>query len=512
MMPVLGLPIFWIAFPRPIRSWPGLECHYLSHPDSRLYSTMAPSLLASLSKSLALGRLPRLRPGSIFLARLESRLLLIRGVEMYFEGCGVIITGMELEPTSCHALEGAEVDSVLEAALGRDKEWTWLNHKWLHTLQPTGVIHAQAYTDARNVMTGILDNPENIRLIPPVFMKILVWAVSTQIGADEIERHASTTPINRDLLQSCWRRFPVRWYEYLRGAPNLGTMGVTGVNDQAMMIVVVACYIIVMGIGTPNSEAHPGDLPNIFRSFRGELPSLPPEGRAWLLSSPRQSLRTACLLSYRYAVKLVYEQAVGGEIEGFPELEVDVPFTSIEELLTSYRDEWHICVDPSQPRLPFDHFSTPAAWQAALDRRAPNFFALSEKTDAATGQSTVSVRLLRMKNDCEVWLGRINGEAVRGIWANVVMELLYLTNDDDERYSIQAHQILLRNLIVQSSDPPLGYPLYVAPARVSHAMIEYSTPSVRPKGAADARSKRLFRPFHRIQSRRQVDLEPDEEM
>ena len=35
-----------------------------------------------------------------------------------------------------------------------------------------------------------------------------------------------------------------------------------------------------------------------------------------------------------------------------------------------------------------------------------------------------------------------------------------MTNDDDERYSIQAHQYILRNLTIQASDPPLGYCIY----------------------------------------------------
>ena len=39
----------------------------------------------------------------------------------------------------------------------------------------------------------------------------------------------------------------------------------------------------------------------------------------------------------------------------------------------------------------------------------------------------------------------------------VISELLYLTNDDEERYSIQAEERLLRNLTVQAADPPLGY-------------------------------------------------------
>ena len=33
-------------------------------------------------------------------------------------------------------------------------------------------------------------------------------------------------------------------------------------------------------------------------------------------------------------------------------------------------------------------------------------------------------------------------------------------NDDDERYSIQSHKQLLRNLTVQAADVPLGYPVF----------------------------------------------------
>ena len=57
-------------------------------------------------------------------------------------------------------------------------------------------------------------------------------------------------------------------------------------------------------------------------------------------------------------------------------------------------------------------------------------------------------------------VGRLNGECVRGQWASLALELLYFTNDDEERYSIQAHPTLLRNLTIQAADPPLGYPVY----------------------------------------------------
>jgi hypothetical protein len=59
-------------------------------------------------------------------------------------------------------------------------------------------------------------------------------------------------------------------------------------------------------------------------------------------------------------------------------------------------------------------------------------------------------------------------EVIRGIWANLNTELLYYTNANDERYSIQAEKNILRNLLVQLAEIPLGYPVYSSGARHLH--------------------------------------------
>lgn len=51
-------------------------------------------------------------------------------------------------------------------------------------------------------------------------------------------------------------------------------------------------------------------------------------------------------------------------------------------------------------------------------------------------------------------------EVIRGIWANQSMELLFYTNANDERYSIQAEKDILRNLLIQLAEVPFGYPVY----------------------------------------------------
>lgn len=74
-------------------------------------------------------------------------------------------------------------------------------------------------------------------------------------------------------------------------------------------------------------------------------------------------------------------------------------------------------------------------------------------------QGVYTSRVLVLQ-EMSVHIGKLNAEAVRGQWANLSWELLYATNDDEERYSIQAHPLLLRNLTVQAADPPLGYPIF----------------------------------------------------
>lgn len=68
-----------------------------------------------------------------------------------------------------------------------------------------------------------------------------------------------------------------------------------------------------------------------------------------------------------------------------------------------------------------------------------------------------------------MFIGSLNSALVQSIWSSLCIELLYLTNDDEERYSIQAEPTILRNLTVQAANQPLGYPVY------SSEQISFST-------------------------------------
>ncbi|XP_047735688.1 pecanex-like protein 4 [Hyalella azteca] len=120
----------------------------------------------------------------------------------------------------------------------------------------------------------------------------------------------------------------------------------------------------------------------------------------------------------------------------------------------------------------------PQSWVQAIHKETPHLFTIGYNDVKRVYTS----RLASLRPQ-EASLGRLSKSAVTAVWSALSPELLYLTNDDDERYSIQAHASLLRNLTVQAADPPLGYPVYSSPAvRVGISSLR------RDRPAADAAS------------------------
>ncbi|KYO18467.1 pecanex-like protein 4 isoform C [Alligator mississippiensis] len=169
---------------------------------------------------------------------------------------------------------------------------------------------------------------------------------------------------------------------------------------------------------------------HVFRAYTGGIPWS--VGLDWLTGKPE--LFQLALKAFRYTFKLMVDQASLGPVESFKEL---------VNYLEEYENDWYIGL------------VSDIEWQQAILKEKPYLFSLGHDPNMGvyTGRVLTLQKLL-------VQVGKLNGDAVRGQWANLSWELLYATNDDEERYSIQAHPVLLRNLTVQAADPPLGYPVY----------------------------------------------------
>merc|ERR1711915_682677 len=141
--------------------------------------------------------------------------------------------------------------------------------------------------------------------------------------------------------------------------------------------------------------------------------------------------------AFRMSVKLALDKALLGDMD------LDDLLESIEDLHTN----WHIG--------PEDELE----WSLGIRQEIPNLFSISFSSSSDNGLTYYRSRILSLR-ECDVGMGRLNKEVVKSLWASLSWELIYLTNDDEERCSIQAEERLLRNLTVQAADPPLGYSIY----------------------------------------------------
>jgi len=214
------------------------------------------------------------------------------------------------------------------------------------------------------------------------------------------------------------QRHSITSFEDLDGVLRLVVQAYAAVN------VAPACGQIPEALG-------PGHVLSLF-SGRLQQGGQAPEVK-WLHDHPE--FRELTLKAFRYALKVTIDCVAMAEDASALE------YSELEVALLELERGWHFGEESSME------------WQAAMERRVPNLMALRR-----TRTSDMQVLRHCLRED-GVRVGELKPEVVQSIWASESLELRYLTNDDDERYSIQAHPTLLRNMIVQSAE----YPIYVSP-------------------------------------------------
>ena len=153
----------------------------------------------------------------------------------------------------------------------------------------------------------------------------------------------------------------------------------------------------------------------------------------------------------RYATKLAIDQAVA-MLDFDLNLDDKKNTDMLIDFLEDMDHQWYLGKEDED------------GWKESVKNEIPNLFSVGLIGREITGRPKPTFRsqLLTLR-ECQVSVGRINSEVIRSLWASLVFELLYLTNDDDERYSIQAEERILRNLSVEAANPPLGYAVYTSP-------------------------------------------------
>ena len=191
LLPVLGVPLFIVGFPRPRRHWPSTAGSQSASLDAAYYKHLMPSAVKSLLGAINTGQLGSdVRGGEIFLLRRDALLVMVQVLE---RGCGwaqVLCKGLELQETSCHHLEAGTVEEIMDSALGDCTLSTappalpWKNPWTMNTLEPLSKIPATVYSLADTQLTGVIDRPENADELPRFFARALLWLLRQREAAN----------------------------------------------------------------------------------------------------------------------------------------------------------------------------------------------------------------------------------------------------------------------------------------------------------------------------------------
>lgn len=105
------------------------------------------------------------------------------------------IKGLELQETSCHAVEATAIDDALERAFEAGESHRCHVTPFLSILGPCEATLIETYSDARSQLTGVIDSPEVLQSIPGLFMKALLWVVLKYVsGGERVSKVAAEMP------------------------------------------------------------------------------------------------------------------------------------------------------------------------------------------------------------------------------------------------------------------------------------------------------------------------------
>lgn len=210
-------------------------------------------------------------------------------------------------------------------------------------------------------------------------------------------------------------------------------------------------FFLVVG-ETANST----DAFNLFSGKFGKITSK----QEWIVT---HQIYDYALQVFQYAIKLCIDQLVMGEELSLEELDKQLEEFYSSWFMTTNQQQQHqqLPVEKGNtkqkvyPTNMLSHILSSRESQVSVKHI---FILCKTKRDNKTFE--YRTRQLDWKPNQPFYIGKLNEEAVRSIWQSLSVEMLYFTSDDDERYSIQAHPLLLRNLTIHAAEPPLGYPLY----------------------------------------------------
>ena len=437
VIPLLGTCVFIVGHPRPKRMWNDHVHTTVSSTDSALYQQVS-KYIVNIFQQQQLYR----GQSSVFLVRFEKMLAFVNILEAEYGSMAIQIRGVELqEQTSCHGVEANELDRLIEEKVS------------VAMMQPLFQTPITTYSHSASTLTGVLDNTEFQKLVAYGFSFTMTWLLAkTKIQLE------SKIP---DYYDNC--TYSIEWEQFLKGTTTVascanGPSGPHGDDfdlDDLLDEMDFSAPILAAPSATakttikqvsPESrsemehlvrylcdQVHCNNSMNMTDLFNKKLH----RKCSWLES--QQELIGMVFDAYRLAWKLSLDAYLIGDPD--PTL---TDFKAINKCLNEYQQDWYLG-NPSEPK-----------WVTSVLNERQSMLAITGDKKMGGGEFLQ----LTLDSSQIATVCALNPAMVRGLWANLQLELLYFTNDDDERYSCQANKLLFRNLIIQAAEPPLGYPVY----------------------------------------------------
>jgi len=453
IFPLFGIPLFVLGFPRPFRTWSSFGASYMGSQDTIFYKTMLKSIVKEFTKMIKLSTLwQSVDSGQVYMLRSEYYIVWIEILERGLDFVRVNVKGLELQTTSCHAVEATRLDAHLENSYDNpntnQKKFLFVNKQPYHTFEPVSECKADAYSVSDYQLTGIFDSIYTFSGLSKLFSMVLVFNIlnTSREKLLSLKFKAALEKAPTD------KRADTSWIEYLNTLKNLPVSEV--LLDLCKFVGM--CEDTIQKSATTPLEIH--------KIFFGEIPppssasdkedmysySLKPisndtnqtkmnwfDDNAELQQLFIKSFRTAVIMCMNSLIEEAEILEVGNGLEYFK-----TTHSKLEEM----ERDWLIACEKDS----IDN-------QLAQDSTKKSIFILGEKS---VNSSQYRARYLSKGNPIHFYVGKLNEEAVKAIWCELCHEMYYITNDDEERYSIQAHTILMRNIAIHAAEPPLGYPLY----------------------------------------------------
>ena len=412
------------SFPRPQRLFPRLVGSTESGSSAVYYRQLVTDLLPRLPGLLAPLSLTGSRP-HLFLLRCEPYTLLLSVLSSSTSHYTLSFKGFELQRTSCHTAESTHMDDAIHA--WQQSSEHRLNPHWTEMYQPLSAVQLDCWMPSTVSLVGVLDGKDTLHALSQLYywnLAIGLKQLMDEAGGGQLESEWRVNVPDRELGEAK-AALPAAMVRQV-----FSSMPV----DAAVERLLTVCYALMYCLPAPS--ARPLSTSSLYAVYAGKLPLTlyTPQ----LSAAPAAPVRALMQSSFRWAVKLLYDMYGEGELD-----RVLTDPTAIAEYVERYQQARQTCqLRESDSGAPMQE-SWSLLWKEGRGGGSGSLHAHS-----------VSKRLEQFQ------LLEASWQTAVSVWTGTSVELLYFGNDDDERYSIQANEWMMRNMLVQAAEAPLGYASY----------------------------------------------------